>query len=124
MGIQSDVTMLTVESEAEKLDESEKKIATLTTKQTMDELVPDGAPDLAFLDEPSLMAPVAQTLKPRGFLLLQSETAGEQAVPGLSLVSQKTLPNKTLSLFRKVHTPQQPFQGQLKRQNIIDCPTF
>ena len=116
--------MLTVESEAEKMDESEKKVATLTTKPTTDKLVPDGSPDLAFLDEPSLLAPVAQALKPRGFLLLQSDTAVEVAIPGLSLVSQKTLPNKTLSLFRKVRTPQQAFEGQIKRQNIVDCPTF
>ena len=107
--------MLTIESEAEKMNESEKKVANLTTKPTTDKLVPDGASDLAFLDEPSLMAPMAQALKSRGFLLLQSETAGEQAVPGLSLVSQKTLPTKTLSLFRKVHSPPEPMQGQVNR---------
>ena len=93
--------MITVESEALRMDESEKKVAALITKPTISELIPDGAPDLAFLDDPSLLGLVAQTLKPYGFLLLHGESTTETA-PGLSLISQKTLPNKTLSLFRKV----------------------
>ena len=101
--------MLTIESEAEKMDERERKVATLATKQTINELVPDGAPDLAFLDNPSLLGLVAQTLKPYGFLLLNGEPSTE-AVPGLSLISQKTLPDKTLSFFRKVMGPLTAFR--------------
>ena len=102
---QSDVQMLTIATEAEKMEEGEKKVASLVIKETKDELVPDDPADLAFLDEPSLVPALAGKLKPQGFLLLHTESSAsgeQQQVPGLSLISQKNLPHKTMSLFRKV----------------------
>ena len=101
---QSHVQMLTIATEAEKMEESEKKVASLGVKETRDELVPDDQVDFALLDDPSLLPALVGKLKPQGFLLLHtesSESEEQQQVPGLSLISQKQLQHKTMSLFRK-----------------------
>ena len=94
--------MLTLESEAEKMEDNDKQIATLITKELQEELVPEVAADLVFLDEPSILTSVSETLKPSGFLLVHSEQPELDTVPGVSVISRKTLANKTLTLLRKV----------------------
>ena len=104
ISVQSDVRMLTLASEAEKMDDKEKQIASLATKETPQELVPEIPGDLVFLDNAQLMASVAETLKPAGFLLLHTEGSIPSETPGLDLISTKTLADKTMALYRKVIT--------------------
>ena len=102
ISVQSDVRMLTLSSEAEKMEDMEKRVATLATKEQPDQLVPEIASDLVFLDNTNLIASVAETLKPAGFLLLHAEGALPAETPGLDLISSKTLADKTMTLYRKV----------------------
>ena len=95
--------MLTLASEAEKMDDKEKQIASLATKEQPEELVPEIPGDLVFLDNAQLMASVAETLKPAGFLLLHTEGSSiPTETPGLDLISTKALADKTMALYRKV----------------------
>ena len=94
--------MLTLGSEAEQMEEKDRQLAQLSLKETKEQLVPEIAGDLVFLDDVNLLNSVAETVKPAGFLLLHSQDAIPEQVPGLAVVSQKTLPNKSLTLFRKV----------------------
>ena len=98
---QSDLRMLTLASEAEKMEDKDKQIAPMSLKETKEQLVPEIAGDMVFLDDVNLLNSVAETIKPTGFLLLHSQDPLPEQVPGLALVSQKTLPNKTVTLFRK-----------------------
>ena len=93
--------MLTLTSVAEGLDDKFKEIGRLQVKDRPEQLVPEVAADLLFLDDPNLLNSVAETVKPGGFLLFHSQTAVPDQIPCLTLVSRKTLPNMTLALFRK-----------------------
>ena len=96
--------MLTLVTEAEQMTDVEKKDGTLSTKETAQDLVPEVASDLAFVDTVKLIGAVAGTLKPSGFLLVHSkETLPEDTtVLGLVPVCTKSLVDKTLALYRKV----------------------
>ena len=96
--------MLTLKTEAEQMSDGEKKDGTLLEKETIQELVPEIASDLAFVDTVELMGAVAGTLKPSGFLLVHStETLPEDTtVLGLVPVCMKSLADKMLALYRKV----------------------
>ena len=94
--------MMTLTSEAEKMDETEKNVATLAAKETKDQLVPEQMADLVFIDDMSLLNEVATKLKPAGFLLLHSSESMAAETAGWAIVSKKILLDKTVTLFRKV----------------------
>lgn len=111
--LQSNVTMITLPLEASRLAEKFKSDldSVVVVKDTCEELIPEVGRDLVFLDEPKLLAAVAESLKKGGFLLVQSTSPihPTEHQDNLWAVSQKTLGTKTLSLFRKV-TPASPFE--------------
>ena len=94
--------MLTTVSEAEEMEDKTKEIASLATKEQPEELVPEIPADLIFLDSTNLIASVAETLKPAGFLLLHAESEPPAETPGLDLIASKILADKTMALYRKV----------------------
>ena len=94
--------MMTLASEAEKMDDKEKKVATLVTREDKDQLIPDIAADLVFLDDPALMTALVSRLKPAGFLLVHSKEQMPENVEDMAIVSKKTLEDKTVTLLRKV----------------------
>ena len=84
------------------MEGNDKKIAAMSVKETREELVPQIPADLIFLDDVTLFPAVAETLKPAGFLFLNSQDPLSQDAPAMVLVWQKTLPSRrTLTLFRK-----------------------
>ena len=94
--------MMTLASEAEKMDDKEKKVATLVAKEEKDQLIPDIASDLVFLDNPALLSGMVPRLKPAGFLLVHSKEPVPESVEEMAVVSKKTLDDKTVTLLRKV----------------------
>ena len=98
--------MMTLTSEAEKIDEKEKTIAALIVKDEKDQLVPEMMADLVFIDDNTLLNAVAEKLKPAGFLLLHSTAPYEAEIEGLTAVSQKISQDRTMTLFRKVNLAQ------------------
>ena len=100
--VQSDVRMMTLASEAEKMDENEKKVAPLVTKELKEQLVPEMVADLVFIDDVTLLNQVSAKLKPAGFVLAHSSSHVPEVIEGLAVVSKKILEEKTLTLFRKV----------------------
>ena len=94
--------MITLATEAEKMDDKEKKIATLVTKEEKEQLVPEMLSDLVFLDDVTLLREVATKLKPSGFLLVHASEPVSEEQEGLAMISKKVLGDKTMTLFRQV----------------------
>ena len=70
--------MITVASEAEKMDVKEKPAGVLSAKEEREQLAPDIPADLVFLDDVTLLSGVIPKLKSAGFLLVHSR----EPVPG------------------------------------------
>ena len=113
--------MLTLVSEAQKMEDEVKQSATLLTlKETKEQLVTEIAGNLVFLDDVDLLNSVAETMKTPGFLLVHSQETIPEQVPGLALVSRKTLPNMTLALFRKVEDKSKSIIAHVSVDNYSD----
>ena len=94
--------MITLASEAERMEDKEKKAANLVTKEEKDQLVPETAVDLVFLDDTSLLTAAAPKLRPGGFLLLHSREPVPEKIVDMTVISKKILADKTITLLRKV----------------------
>ena len=100
---QSDVRMMTLASEAELMDDKVKQLGTLTTKENVEQLVPEVSGDLVFLDDMSLLGGVANSLKNQGFVLTSTDCSTEVLAPeGLAVIAKKQFGEQSYILFRKV----------------------
>ena len=94
--------MVTLATEAEKLDDKEKKAGALVAKEGREQLIPEVAADLVFLDDVTLLSGVIPTLKPAGFILVHSNEPVPEKIENMAVISKKMLTDKTITLLRKV----------------------
>ena len=95
--------MVTLAAEAQKMDDKENKAGALVAKEGREQLIPEIAADLVFLDDVTLLSGVIPTLKPASFMLVHSSEPIPEKIENMAVVSKKMLADKTVTLLRKVN---------------------